>query len=290
MDLANYIQTIGRIIGTIVTAMLLYTGKGIESLLVGSTLSYVFIHVISIICIQRIERIRLLRISNLDVKRGRRILCFGGAVFGGSVVSMLLGPFNKLMLSRYAGVSTIPIYEIAFTGSMQVKGLIEGGLKALMPEISRIGASMTVAKDRISKIYRRAMKIIFLFGVLGYGILVVFAPLLLSVWLGEIFVETIPAAFRIMLIGSFLNLVGVPAYYVLMGIGQVHHNLRAHIVQSTINAAIILASVFLTSTVSLVTVVSSVSIGMMASTLYLIWRSQKIIRCLDFNKITTGVR
>lgn len=52
----------------------------------------------------------------------------------GSLTGMLFSPFNKLMLSRYTGVSAIPIYEIAFTGSMQIRALFEAGLRALMPE------------------------------------------------------------------------------------------------------------------------------------------------------------
>ncbi len=54
---------------------------------------------------------------------------------------MLLSPFNKLMLSRYAGVDSIPVYEIAYTGSMRVRGLAEVGIRALMPEVSRLGAT-----------------------------------------------------------------------------------------------------------------------------------------------------
>ena len=222
MDLSNYIQSIGRIVAVTVATILLFSGRGIESLLIGNTLMYMFIHIASLICIRRMALIRFLRIGNLDAQRGKRILNFGGAVFGGSVVNMLLSPFNKLMLSRYAGVSSIPIYEIAFTGSMQVRGLIEAGLRALMPEISRLSGNMTrYAKDRIAQITRRAMRLIFLFGIPMYGILAIFSSFLLRIWLGDRFVEILPAAFRIMLIGSFLSLLGVPAYYNLMGIGYV---------------------------------------------------------------------
>lgn len=279
MDLANYIQSVGRIVAVTVAAILLYTGRGIESLLIGNTLSYMFIHIVSLICIWRIARIRILRVRNLDAQRCKRILRFGGAVFGGSLISMLFSPFNKLMLSRYAGVSTIPIYEIAYRGSMQVRGLIEAGLRALMPEISRLSGNMTRNTiDRISHIYRRAMRLIFLFGVPMYGILIIFSPLLLKVWLGDRFVETLPGAFRIMLIGTFLSLLGVPAYYTLMGVGRVRRNIESHIVQSAMNVAMVLTSILLISTVPLGAVVFATSAGMGGSTAYLIWRRQKAFK------------
>jgi len=276
MDLSNYMQSFGRIMAVTVAATLLYTGRGIESLLIGNTLSYMFVHIVSLIYIWRIARVRLLRIDNLDTQHCRRLLHFGGTVFGGSVINMFLSPFNKLMLSRYAGVSTIPVYEIAFRGSMQIRGFVEAGLRALMPEISRISGNMTrYAMYRISQINRGAMKLIFLFGIPMYGALITFAPLLLRVWLRDRFVESLPGVLRIMLVGTFLSLLGVPAYYTLMGTGHVRHNLVSHIVQSTVNAAIVIGCVLLYSTVSSGTVVFSVSSAMGVSTVYLIWRKRR---------------
>ena len=159
MDLANWTRSGGRIAAVTTAGSLLYSGHGIESLLIGNALSYVFIHVVSLIFIWRIAHIRFLRISNLSGQSCKRLLSFGSGVFGSSLISMLLSPFNKLMLARYAGISSIPIYEIAFNGSMQVRALIEAGLRALMPEISRIGANMTSrARDRISqKVYEKSV-------------------------------------------------------------------------------------------------------------------------------------
>ena len=270
MDLANYVQSFGRIAAVTVTAVLLYTGRGIESLLIGNTISYVFIHLISLICIWRIASIHLLRINNLDAQRGKRILPFGGAVFGGSVISMFLSPFNKLMLSRYAGVSTIPVYEIAFRASMQVRGLVEAGLKALMPEISRIGANMTrYAKDRISQINRRAMKLIFLFGVPMYcGIIILLTPLL-KFWLRQGFVDELPVAFRIMLISTFLSLLSVPSYYTLLGLGMVRYTLMSHIILSCVSALIVATNVFICHSISVERISWAILTATAVTTLYL---------------------
>lgn len=270
MDLANYIQLIGRFMLVFIAAVLLFGGRGIESLLIGNTLSYVFIQIVSFVFIRRIANIRLLQIRRLDVQMGKRILRFGGAVFSGSLISMFLNPFNKLMLSRYAGVSTVPIYEIAYNGSMQIRALFEAALRALMPEISRISANITIqVKNRIVQLNSRAMKLILMFGIPIYGVLAIFAPLLLRIWLGGKFTETLPGAFRIMLVGTFLSLLGVPAYYILMGAGHVQDTLVSYIIQSAVNVAI-MSCVLLFSTVSLVAVVFSTSFGMMVSTLYLI--------------------
>lgn len=273
MDLSNWTQSAGRIVAVTTACFLLYGGHGIESLLIGNTLSYVLIHIVSLILIWRIAPIRFLRITNFNVQCCKRLLRFGLGLFGGSLMGMLLSPFNKLMLSRYAGISVIPVYEIAFNGSMQVRALIEAGLRALMPEVSRIGAKMTEdAKKRIAHIYRRAMKFIFLFGTPIYGVLAIFSPLLLRVWLGDRFVETLPGAFRIMLIGTFLSLLGVPAYFVLLGIGRVRSCFFAFAIPAFVNMFLVTAMVAIWGSLSIQYVVCSVAIGSTMSTIYLVWQ------------------
>jgi len=285
MDLANYAQSLGRIVAVTVAAILLYSGRGIESLLIGNTLSYLFIHVVSLICIWRIIHIRILRISNLDAQRGKRILRFGGGVFGGSLLSMFLHPFNKLMLSRYAGVSVIPVYEIALNGSTQIRGLFEVGLRALMPEISRIGANMTTyARNRISQINRRAMKLVFLFGVPMYAGLIIFAPPLLKLWLRERFVDEITVAFRIMLIASFLSLLCSPAYHILMGAGWMRQIVFSHLIQSTINFfVIVIAAVTAGLLLRPQMVCFAVVLGVGSSALYLIIQVRLMLRAVIAN-------
>ena len=280
MDLANWTQSAGRIAAVTTAGFLLYGGHGIESLLIGNTLSYVLIHIVSIIFIWRIVRIRFLQIGNLSSRRSKRLLSFGLGLFGGSLMGMLLSPFNKLMLSRYAGVSVIPVYEIAYNGSMQVRALIEAGLRALMPEISRLGANMTRhAKDRISQIYRRAMRLICLFGILMYGGLIIFLTPLLKFWLKQRFVEELPGVFRIMLISTFVSLLSVPSYYTFLGSGMVRYTLISHIILSSINILMVLAIVFIWHKISVETVSWTILTAMAVSTLYLTRQNkQKVLK------------
>ncbi len=277
MDLANYIQTASKVIAVAVATVLLYSGRGIESMIVSSAVSYLFIQVVSIICVRKMISIRILHISNLNAQCGQRLLHFGGAVFGSSLISMLLSPFNKLMLSRYTGVSSVPIYEIAFTGSMQVRGLFETALRALMPEISNIGANMTIqAKNRISQLNSRAMKLILIFGIPIYGVLAIFAPLLLRIWLGGKFTETLPGAFRIMLLGTFLSLLGVPAYYTFWGVGMVWYSTISHVILSGVNVLVVVFIVLICHSISVEKVCWGVLTAITVSTLYLNWQNRTL--------------
>ncbi|MHC4585584.1 MAG: oligosaccharide flippase family protein [Planctomycetota bacterium] len=284
MDLANYIRSLSRAVNVIFSSLLLSTGWDVKSLLIGSVLSYLFIHIASLVCIWRIAPIRFLRIGSFDVYRCKRLFHFGGAVFGSSLISMLLSPFNKLMLSRYAGVSTVPIYEIAYNGGMQIRSIIEVGLRALMPEVSRIGVTITsCVRDRISHIYRRTMKFIFLFGVPMYAGLIIFAPSLLKLWLGERFVDEITVAFRIMLIASLLSLLCSPAYHILMGAGWMRQIVFSHLIQSTINFVLVIAAVTAGLLVRPQMVCFAVALGVGSSALYLIIQVRLMLRAAITN-------
>jgi O-antigen/teichoic acid export membrane protein len=271
MDLANYIQTFGGIVQLVIAGLLLLAGFGIQSLLFGSIASCLVIHALTLISIRRIEPLHFFRFKNINLQYGRRLISFGSNVFAGSLLNMLISPFNKLFLSRYAGVAMVPVYEIAFTGSMQVRALIESGLRSITPEISRASADMTIyAKNKIALLYRRTVRIVFFFGIPVYAILLVLAPVLLKLWLGARFVEALPAAFRIMLAGTFVSLISVPAYYTLLGLGRVRHILGSHMIQSVTNVLAILAVMFF-SPLSIDSIVWCTSFAMAVSAIYLLY-------------------
>jgi O-antigen/teichoic acid export membrane protein len=246
IDLANYVQTCGRVVGVVVAGVLLSRGRGISSLLLGSALSYVFIHLATWVLIRRITQVRLLQVRNLSLPRVRRLLGFGTTVLGMSLVNMLLTPFNRLVLARYAGVASVPIYEIAYFGSMQVRGLIEAGFRALMPEVSRIAADMSdLVKERIRRLHRMSTGAIVLVGLPVYGSLIVFLDGLLHLWLQDRMAAGLTSTFRVMLIGSFVSLVGVPPYYTLLGLGRADQCLSGQILMVGVNVVIVGAIVMM---------------------------------------------
>jgi O-antigen/teichoic acid export membrane protein len=192
---------------------------------------------------------------------------------------MLVSPFNKLILSRYVGVSAIPIYEIAYNGSMHIRALFEIGLRALMPEVSRISGDMTkYAKYRMSQIYHHAMELVLFGGIPIYGGVIVLLTPLLKLWLGHKFVVELPFVFRIMLISTFLNLISVPAYYILIGLGVVRHTLIAHIIFFCISVLIVLTNVFIWHTVSINTISWTILTATGNASLYLIYKNRCILK------------
>lgn len=270
MDLANYIRTLSHLMQVVISGILLALGLGVKSMLIGSFFSCAIIHAFTIFFIHRIVQIHLWNIGNINWIYFKRLFQFGGTVFSGTIISMLFHPFNKLMLSRYAGVATLPVYEIAYTASMRTRSLIEAGLRALVPKISNVRAIVNrETSKKILDIYQRSIKLIIIFGTPLYTSAIVLSPFVLKFWLGDRFVASLPGAFQLMIVGSFLSLLSVPAFYILMGINKVFHCFISHLIQAVSNLVIIVAIVMLTHTLHIQDVILAVMLGMGLASFYL---------------------
>lgn len=273
MDLGSYIDAGGRITAISMSVFLLYLGFGVKGLLIGNAFSYVVVHFTNLFFIHRKAQMHLFRASNWDRQKFKRLLSFGGGIFGSSLFGLLLDPFNKLMLSRYAGVAAIPVYEICFRGAMYLRSLIEAGLRAIMPEISRVGVKMTIQSKTIAfAINKRLMKLILIYVIPMYLAVFVFAEIVLRIWLRDKYVELLPVYFRVMLIASFVSLLGIPAYYTLMGQGRVRCCFGSHAVLSVINVAVVLLHVIISPSIVESRVYYAVLLGCFGSTIFLFWQ------------------
>lgn len=282
IDLANYTVAAGQVLGSIFSIALLRFGYGITSLLLGSFITYA--------AVQCITGVYIIRISQLSV---RQFVCwnracystlirFGGGVLGGSLLNMMLNPFNRLALARFGGLSTIPLYDIAFGGSMRLRGILESGARALTPEISRIGANRHPSSmPNVTKINRQAITMILLLGVPVFSLLIAFAKPLLHTWLGARFSPQLPMAVQIALLGAFASLLGTPAFYTLLGLGKTQHVLWGFAIQSGANVVIVAAVVALGRSVDANTVLAGTAAGMALATAYLVFQKTRSVRMLD---------
>lgn len=274
MDITSATQATIQVIGVIVSTVLLASGHGPESLLAGTAVSYLASNIVTVTLIRRILSMPVIDITTIDLLKAARILRFGGWLFGGAVVSLLMSPLSKLMLARYAGVGVLPVYEMAFTGAMRIKGLLESGLRALMLEVSgALGAGPAKAMAAERKV-TRAFHLTLWFGLAIYSFLALFSVPLLRAWLGQNLHNELPGAFRMMLAATFASLLGVPAFYKLLGSGRVKLCFLASALQAGLSGSILFLFLLAKDTVSITHTCWAAVASMSASSIYLLWHGR----------------
>jgi O-antigen/teichoic acid export membrane protein len=143
----------------------------------------------------------------------------------------------------------------------------------MVPEISRLtGETADPIRKKIITINRRAFSVIFLGGLPAYLLIFAFATPLLKIWLGHTFLETIPVAFRIMLVATFVSLLGVPAYYTFMGQGNFKFCVFSHMIQSIMNVFVVAIIIYFWVDALVPGIYVAVLTGFCGSSIYLMWK------------------
>ena len=240
LDLSVGTQVLSRALSLVVSASLLAAGVGVMSLPIANLAGYAFLHLASLTLARRITGHTCLALRGFAFARLRTLATFGSGVVACSLMSLLLGPLNKFTLIRYAGPGSVPVYDLAWNVSMQLRSVLESGFRSLMPEVSRLAAlRSSKSPSRIATVNHRAIKLIFAVGLPAFALVFLVASPALRFWLGGRFRSEIVPALRLLLVGCFLSLLGVPGYYTLLGLGKIKQVLASHIAQSGTNAGLV---------------------------------------------------
>jgi len=280
MDITAMIQTAAQATALGCSFLLLRLGHGVLSLAVGTLASLVLMHVLASIFTWRVGALTLKPAVRLDWKRGGKLLRLSSTVFAAGIAATLFIPFNKLLLSRYVGLAAVPVYEMAFVSSMRLRGLFEMATKPIMPllshAVSRGGSSVESALDHARRLVQRLI----LTALATFGFVFLFADPILRVWLRRSLDPAMPLALRVMLVGAFLSLLGVPAYYALLGLGRAIALFWSHVVQSGTNVGVLALVLFMGYPLSLTTLLVASAIAMGATTCFLAARYLAAVKAL----------
>lgn len=278
MDLGTYARAGGRLLDLALSIVLLALGKGVFSLLISDAVALAAVHVACIVLARSAVGFNPFAVLGWDRQRFSALMRFGGGVFGNSVLAVLLSPLNKIVLSRYVGVGSLPIYEIALNGAGMVRSVAEAPLRAIMPEISRIWSVRSAdAARQVARIYRRSVTAILALGLPMYAVIFLCDKPLLRLWLRHRYVDSIPIIFNILLLATMISMLSVPAYYALMGAGRIRTCFVSHAIASATNVLWLIGLASL-ARVTLGAVAFGSIIFQIVIGVYLIWAAQEMLK------------
>ena len=262
MDIANSVFLCSRISQIILAVCLLKLGTGIWSLYFGFLLYYVLSTAILVLILNNIYHIKVFNLLAFRKQKMKDLIGFGGTLTIGTIARMAVVPFNKIIISKYIGLSEVAYYQIAYQVVNAVRNLFVKGLWAIMPKISEIYTNTVSPLKPVLSIHRKGMQFVLFYAFPIFLILFVFANPILKLWLGEDFNMQIAFALKILLIGWFINLLAVPDYFMFMGIGKAKFSVTETCIKSITNITAILTLIFLNIhfTLTIVVVIESISL------------------------------
>jgi O-antigen/teichoic acid export membrane protein len=155
-----------------------------------------------------------------------------------SLLTMLADPVTKAILARFGSISMVGYFEMASKLVQQFRSLIGSVNQVLVPTFAHL---KQLEPHRITALYLSSYHLTFYLSLAGFGLLVICAPLVSSVWVGE-YEPFFVGSTIVLCAGWLINTLSIPAYYACMGTGDMRINVVAHIVMTILN--IILSVVF----------------------------------------------
>ncbi|RLC36128.1 hypothetical protein DRH29_05185 [candidate division Kazan bacterium] len=270
MDIANYIFLLGRVLQVFTSVFLIIYGLKIWGLYLGAAFAYavIFILYIYILCFH--YRITIFKVNRVAKKCLYDLLAFGGVLFSARLIKMLVQPFNKIIITKYIGLSEVTYYELATKAALGLRSFYDIGLKAVMPKVSELQRKGNDSKRAIRNIYKQSAKFIVYFAMPVFCMLFILANYILLVWLRERYDPKIAMALRFFVFAYLFNLFSVPCYYICMGINKVQYCFYSASLRSLLVSGIIVFFIVVGMPLSLKIVVAIDSFAIVAGALYLI--------------------
>jgi len=279
IDLSNYIFLGGRITGFIISIILILAGLSIWGLYIGVLSSNIISSLIFGIIIKYKFNLNIFRFKDFSKQKFKNLLYFGGTMTASKVMKMLLDPLNKVLISKYIGLSEVTFYEIAFKGVRQLGSIYVKGIQAIMPKISEIQHSVTDSINRIKIINKKSILFVVIAGLPVFLGMFIFAGIFLKLWLGNNYNVLILISFRYFLIAFYFNLLGLPAFNIFMGINRVSVCFKGIFIRSSLYFISVVFLLFLKNfKITYMEIVVLFSFSFAVATFYYLYMYYKLIK------------
>lgn len=216
MDLNTLIGAIPRILGLIVTPLVIYFGYGV----VGAVAVLLVCSAITLMC-HLIASVRLLPhllSIDFDFSRTSGLVKVGGGMVFVTLAGLLLGNAEKGILSLALPIEQLAYYSVAFTlGSMLL--LFTGAMsRSLYPALSQLQSDKE--NERLQTLYQIGFRLNFVWLVPAVILLIPVSGEFFERWAGPEYRVHSTAPFLILLVGIAINMLAYVPSSSLMASGK----------------------------------------------------------------------
>lgn len=174
---------------------------------------------------------------SLDLKMVRPLVGFGGWATISSVIGPLLTYMDRFLIGALISIAAVGYYAAPYEAVTRL-WILPGSLAAtLFPAFSSMGASDRM-RTELGRLYARSVKSLLL--VMGplMALIVVFAPQILRLWLGQDFAEKSTLALQILSVGVLINSLACVPFSLLQGMGRPDLSAKFHLLELPVYAVL----------------------------------------------------
>lgn len=230
----SYVKSLVLMAGALLnmlTVALLVRPFGLEGVATGYLLSGLFILVVAAVQARRYVPTLAVWPLRWDRAQFKQTSVFGAKAQGIAVLQLLLDPMTKYLLSRFASLEFIAYFEVANKLVMQTRMVVMTGLQVLVPKVA---ATLHGTEAFVVSRHRLLLTLAATGTALALG----------WVWIGSAFItqtwsdtgtQTVIECLRVLALGWGLNVVTLPAYFLLWGMGMLRYNLTNQVLLAVLN-------------------------------------------------------
>lgn len=235
MDITNVIMVGSKIFRALGMWFFLAEGIGLKGLIWNSAIFSLFTVALNIFFAKRLLQGFKLNPFLVSFSELIIIVKYSANIFAAKLMGLFQDPINKIILAAYVSLPFVSFYEIGWRVNSMVRSLFGTGLMPLLPASSVLSGENN--KQELERIFLSISRILFLFAVPFFLVVMVLAKPLVQVWLGDGY-ELAGRAIQFLLLGNLFSLLVTPQYVILQGIGKPQISTFVSFVNGLINVVI----------------------------------------------------
>ncbi len=168
-----------------------------------------------------------------DWRRLRGLISFGGWVAVSGVVSPILVYFDRFALGVRVNLTAVGYYTAPYEGITRALVIPNSLINALFPLLTGLG--VVAAASRIDRLFASSMRMVLILMSVPAAIAFVFAPFILTLWMGPDYAMHGALALRILAVGVLINSVAHIPYTFLEASGRPDVPAKCHLAELAIH-------------------------------------------------------
>lgn len=168
-----------------------------------------------------------------DRARFREMLGYGLRFQALGLLRMLYEPTTKALMSKFGGLALVGFYEMAGQLVLKLRALLVAAQQVMTPEVAALHET---EPERVNAVYATTDAINWYLCAPVFAGMAAGAPLVSHLWIGW-FEPAFVVFVGVLAAGWFLNALAGPAFFLLLGTGQMGGVLASHVTMAVVNAA-----------------------------------------------------